>query len=124
MSLIRMLGEEPFAISPWESPIFNTINKNFNYEVEDSGNSYLVQVDLPGVKKEDVNIKLNNGVLNVTAERKGKKATTFKKSFKLPSMASDEITAELNDGVLTLTIPKAEESKAKTIQIQSNSGAA
>lgn len=91
---------------------------NFNYDVENLEDKYVVYLDVPGVIKDNVTIKLVNGLLSVIAERKGNRATTFRSTFKLPNNASNEVSAELQDGVLILTVLKSETSKAKLIQVK------
>lgn len=90
----------------------------FNYDVENLEDKYVVYMDVPGVLKEDVSIKLLNGLLTVVAERKGKRASTFRNTFKMPNNASNEVDATLDNGVLTVTIPKSETAKAKLIPVK------
>jgi HSP20 family protein len=89
--------------------------------------------DVPDVKKEDLNVRFENGVLTVEGSRKlefenraqnyhrvervhGK----FARSFSLPSTVSPErIHAELRDGVLSLTLPKRPEAQPRSIEIKS-----
>lgn len=104
--------------------VFNYLSKNFEepyysnyYEVEDLEGKYLIHLDLPGVKKESLTVKLVNGFIRVEAERKGKVAYSLKKSFKMPINASNEVSAELRDGVLTLTVPKLNNGSVKLIEV-------
>ena len=99
---------------------------------EDDGN-YVVTVELPGAKKEDVTIECHDRVLTIRGEKKSereeKKEKTryiersfgaFSRSFTLPSSADPErIQASFKDGVLTIAIAKTEETKAKVISIKS-----
>lgn len=91
---------------------------SFNYDVENLEDKYVVFMDVPGVLKENVTVKLANGLLSVVAERKGNRAATFRNTFKLPNNASNEVMAELSNGVLTLTILKSETSKSKLIEVK------
>jgi len=85
---------------------------------------------LPGFKKEDVSIDVDDGVLTVKGERTAQEETIFnrkgsfygkfEKSFTLPEeVLADEISASFEDGILTLEIPKDVEKKlSKTIEIK------
>jgi HSP20 family protein len=92
---------------------------------------YLVKIDLPDVKKEDVKVFFDDGVLTVKGERrvekeeKGEKMHrterffgTFERSFVLPDDVDPKlIRAESREGVLTLTLPKVATPKAKPVAI-------
>ncbi len=98
---------------------------------EDNDNFYL-KADLPGIKKEDVNISYTDGTICISGERSQEKETKEKKfhriersygkyyrSFTIPTeIKDDKIKAEFKDGQLTITIPKADEVKPKEIDIK------
>jgi HSP20 family protein len=106
--------------------IFKHLDTNFdevfyntyNYDVETLEDKYLIYMDVPGVTKENVTVKLVNGLLTVVAERKGNRAATFRNTFKLPNNANGEVAASLEAGVLTLTVSKTEASKTKLIEVK------
>jgi len=97
---------------------------------EDKDN-YYVEVDLPGIKKEDIQISLEDNILKVHGERKEKtkqENTTqhysevfygsFTREFLLPVATEKEaVKARYEDGVLFITVPKSAKSKAHQIQI-------
>ena len=97
---------------------------------EDKENVY-VRVELPGMRKEDIELSLHNGSLSVSGERKSDETFKdaevyreerffgrFQRTVTLPtSVASDKVKAQYQDGVLTVTLPKAEEAKPKQIQL-------
>ena len=101
-------------------------------DIVEKKNDFSVRIELPGVKKEDVRITVQNGTLTVRGEKKEEKFEegegyrrsersygTFQRSFTLPtSIPSEKIDASYEAGVLTLTIPKAEESKPKEISVK------
>jgi HSP20 family protein len=100
---------------------------------QDKDNVY-VKAEVPGMKKEDVEVSLHDGILSISGERKSetqhKDAETyrserfvgrFQRSFTLPSLVkADEVKAQYKDGILTITLPKAEEAKPKQIEIKVN----
>jgi HSP20 family molecular chaperone IbpA len=87
--------------------------------VEETDHGYFIQIDAPGIKKEDVKISLENQNLVVEGERKGKFAAWLKKRFLLPDDVNAEgIQAQMNDGVLEIALPKKEMAKPKTITVQ------
>jgi HSP20 family protein len=91
--------------------------------------AYYIEIDLPGVKKEDISVDISDGVLTVSGERKYKNEVKeenyykiessfgkFERSFRLPEdLDADAIDAKSEDGVLEITLPKKkkEESKKK-----------
>ncbi|MDN3296404.1 Hsp20/alpha crystallin family protein [Streptomyces ficellus] len=100
-------------------------------DLEETDDAYVVEVDLPGVKKEDITIELNAGELSVHGELKEKERTGVLRSrtrrtgqfdyrVMLPQDTDEEgVTAELSEGVLTVKIPKAEKAKPRRIEITS-----
>ena len=99
-------------------------------DVEEKEGVYLITVDLPGIKKEDIEIHVSERTLTISGERvKEKKGQghyfersygQFARSITLPeNVKADDIEAEYEDGELKLLLPKAELAKAKTIQVQS-----
>ncbi len=102
-------------------------------DIEEDKDKYLIRADLPGVKKENIDVKLENGVLSIRGEKRSESETgegtrnhrterfygSFARSFTLPdSVQSDAVEAHYKDGVLSLTVPKAEEAKPKAIDIK------
>lgn len=104
-------------------------------DVEDKGDSYLLLTDLPGMKKEEVKISVEDGVLTIAVEQKTeekeenkdcnylfreRRMMNMSRSFSLEGVNEEGITAEFTDGVLHLTLPKEtqEVQKVKTIEIK------
>ena len=99
------------------------------------GDSYVFHFDVPGVAREDLDISVEDGTITVSGERKSRLADddkanvyrresfygAFRRSFKLPGDADPtEISAAYKDGVLEVRVPKAEEVKARKIEIAAN----
>ena len=97
-------------------------------DIYEKDNTYHVEMDLPGFKKDDIKIELNNGNLTISAEksndteekdedkkyiRRERTYGKFSRSFYLGDVNEDAIDASFNNGTLTISIPKASEDKAK-----------
>jgi HSP20 family protein len=105
------------------------------YETE---HELVVKADLPDVKPEDLDVRVENNILTIRGERKFEKKVheenylrveraygAFSRSFSLASTVNTEaIKADYKDGVLSLTIPKREEAKPKQIKVQIGPAAA
>jgi HSP20 family protein len=90
-----------------------------------------VKVELPGLKKDQINLSLHEGVLTISGERKQEQETKqgdtfrseryfgkFQRSVTLPTAVdSGKVKATYKDGILTVDLPKAEEAKPKQIAV-------
>tara|TARA_R110002124_G_scaffold227889_2_gene393273 strand:+ start:22958 stop:23389 length:432 start_codon:yes stop_codon:yes gene_type:complete len=95
--------------------------------IRNNEDDFLVEMAIPGMKKEDFKIDLDNNVLTISSEEKSEQEETqdnytrkefnyssFKRSFTLPeTVDGDKIEAKYEAGVLGITIPKKEEAKPK-----------
>ena len=98
---------------------------------EDKDN-LIVKAELPGLKKDDIDVSLHDGALTISGERKTEQkreeAETyrteqffgrFQRSIGLSvSVAAEKVSADYKDGILTVTLPKTEEAKPKQIQVR------
>jgi len=101
-------------------------------DIIEDDREYLVKAELPEVKKGDVKVSVENGMLTIRGERqfekeeKGKKYHrvergygSFVRSFALPDIAdADKVSAEFRDGVLRVHLPKTEKAKSKQIEVK------
>jgi Molecular chaperone (small heat shock protein) len=101
-------------------------------DVSENENESVIVVELPGVKKEDIKISVENGWLTLSGERKSFEAPEitrvlhreieskpFARSIKLPHRVdTDKISAQLENGLLKISLPKAEEVRPRTIEIK------
>ncbi|GBC83607.1 Spore protein SP21 [bacterium HR11] len=101
-------------------------------DVYENDKAYVVEVDLPGLKKEDVKVTLQNNVLTIQGERRLAREEKgvdyhrqerfygkFLRSFTLPdTVDADKVSAEFKDGVLRLTLPKREPSAGRVIEVK------
>jgi len=105
---------------------------NPRVDITEDKDKVMFHLEVPGMKKEDVKVVVEDGVLTVSGDRKinrDEKETnyvwservsgSFSRSFKLPEYAEvDNITADYKDGVLNILIPKAEVAKPKEIEVK------
>jgi HSP20 family protein len=100
-------------------------------DVEETDDAYVVEIDLPGVKRDDIDIQLSDRQLTVSGEIKEKERTgilrrrtrrvgEFHYSVTLPAeVDAEKVSAHLEEGVLTVHVPKPEQAKPRRIQISS-----
>ena len=125
---IGRLFNEAFERSSDESSMTTWTPAVDIYETE---HELVVKADLPDIKPEELDIRVENNILTIRGERKFEKKVnennylrversygSFSRSFSLANTVnSDAIKAEYKNGVLTLTIPKREEAKPKQIKV-------
>jgi HSP20 family protein len=101
-------------------------------DIQETADAVVLHAELPGLKREDVNITLENHMLTVSGERKFEKNTraddfhriersygSFARTFTLPTnVKTDKVEASFQDGVLTVKLPKVEEAKPRKIEIR------
>jgi len=100
---------------------------------EDKDNLF-VKMELPGMKREDIEVSLHEGSLSISGERKSEQKHEdaevyraerffgrFQRTVALPTpVAADKVKAEYKDGILSITLPKTEEAKPKHINVNVN----
>jgi HSP20 family protein len=103
-------------------------------DVHEDKDNFFVRTELPGLKREDIEVSLHDGALLISGERKAEEKLEgveihrqeryygkFQRALTLPTpVAADKIKAQYKDGVLTVTLPKVEEAKPKQIDISVN----
>ena len=112
---------EEFARGFWGS---NPVTTAFRTDVEDTGDAFKLEAELPGFDKEDIQLDLDNDTLTISAEHSSDKKEEDKKknyvkreryygsytrSFDVTGIDVDRIEAEYNNSVLTLNLPKKQE---------------
>jgi HSP20 family protein len=118
----RLFGNGDVALPDW-SPLV---------DISEDDKEYLVKADLPEMKKEDVKVTVENGVLSISGERKSEKEEkrkkfhriersygTFLRTFTLPDNAdSTKIAAEFKEGVLKVHLPKIPATKPQHVEVK------
>ena len=104
-------------------------NRMSDYKIEEDEKNYTIEMDMPGVKKEDLEVGIKENILSIYAERKKEDKTEnkesvvvskYEQSFNISAKGIDvdSIQANLDNGVLKITLPKKEEVKfEKKIEI-------
>jgi HSP20 family protein len=115
-------GKEALTVADWMPTV----------DISETAGEYVIQAELPEVKKDEVKVTLEEGVLTIQGQRrqeKDEKTTkyhriersygTFIRSFSLPDQVNESgVKAEFKDGVLNLHIPKSEKAKPRAIEVK------
>ena len=118
----RSEPEEGLTLAEWMPPV----------DIEESDKEYLIKAELPGMKKEDVKLKVEGGTLSISGERKSEREEkdkkyhrversygAFSRSFTLPDgTLAENISAEFKDGVLMVHLPKDDKAKPRAIEVK------
>lgn len=122
LSLPRRGSQEVMATGDWAPRV----------DIVETDKAFNIKAEIPEVKKEDVKVTVDNGVLTIKGERKQEKEDkskkfhrierffgSFTRSFTLPdNVDENKIDASFKDGMLTLTIPKTEETRPKAMEVK------
>lgn len=107
----------------------------FKTDIKDVGESFVLEADLPGFKKEDIKIDLDEDYMTISAQRhseyeeKDKKGNyvrcersygSYARRFDVSGIKTEDISASYNDGVLKLNLPKREENKPVSRRLEIN----
>ncbi|MBB5439383.1 HSP20 family protein [Pedobacter sp. AK017] len=143
MTLVKFNPQKNNTLMPGFNDVFDSIfNDTFFADrmvtrvpaanISESGDHYHVELAAPGLKKEDFKISLERNVLNISVEKRTEDKqeqrnyakreysySSFVRSFTLPESADENgIQASYNEGILAIDIPKREEAKAISRQIE------
>lgn len=96
-----------------------TIDSSSPHPQDESGN-YCLELELPGIKKENIVISVKDNLLEIKAERKDGSIHIDRKYTLSPKVDADKISAKLEDGILMITLPSKnqEKEKSKIINIE------
>lgn len=142
--MAREILRRPLPATPWPDDFQRIVSQFFAdaeaplqgafapaLDVEENDDNFTLHVEIPGVKPEDVDVSIEEGVLTIAGARdfyEDKQADgfrrverrfgTFHRSVRLPDRVDpDAVTAEYKDGLLTVTVPKAESAKPRRIEV-------
>ena len=150
MALVRW--RDRGELSPWGpfrdleghfNRLFGELNRDYDLfdrgwspavDLKEEEQGYTLEADLPGLKKEDIDLTVVDNVITIKGERKQETETkekgyhrverrygTFERSFEIPGgFEAAKIEAKFDNGVLRVTLPKREESKPKQVEVKVN----
>ena len=121
----------------FESPLSRTsefLGWTPPFDVFEDKDNFVVKAEVPGMKREDINVSLHDGSLVISGERQNETRSEgtevyraerffgkFQRVIALPAaVAPDKVKAQYKDGILTITLPKSEEAKPKQIEVNVN----
>lgn len=119
-------GEDPFDLLPV------AFRDTFRTDIQETDKEYILEAELPGFKKEDIQIGYSGDTLTIAAEQKGELNTEgdnfirrerrygkVQRSFRVENIDPDQIQASYNDGILKIVLPKRQDgTPRKQISIQ------
>jgi HSP20 family protein len=128
----RFLGEFPNRMGSGEIHSLAVADWSPEVDISEDDRGYLLKADLPEMKKDDVRVTVEDGILCVSGERKGEKEDpkrkfhriersfgNFRRSFTLPEDAdSTKVTAEFRDGVLKIHLPTTTRTRSKALEVK------
>lgn len=135
MGLVRF---NPNLVNRVFDDFFNTVPTRTTFRgtlpavnVKETEDDFQLELAVPGLKKEDFNLKVEEGILSISAERKNEETvkkdgytrrefgySNFTRRFTLPESAEDStISATYTDGILIVTLPKKEEAKPQPARL-------
>lgn len=129
-SLNRIFGRAP-ARTESNNEMLTMADWAPSVDISETDAAYLVKAEIPGVRKEDVKVAIQDGMLTLQGERrqekeeKGKKFHrvercygSFMRSFRMPDDADEgKVKAEFKDGMLNITLAKSEKAKPKQVNV-------
>lgn len=127
---MRRMLEQTFGGFGWPSSLRDREGWSPLVDVEETDDAYVVEAELPGVKRQDVNVELVGNELTITGEikererkgtvrRRSRRTGRFEYRVSLPNQVDTEkIEANLTEGVLTVRVPKSERASRRRIEVQ------
>jgi HSP20 family protein len=130
--LNRMFGRSLPTLAAADKDAMTVIDWAPSVDIAETAEEYQIKAELPEVKKEDVKVSVDNGMLRIEGERKHEKEEkgkkwhrversygSFLRTFTLPDNAdSSKVAAEFKNGVLNVHLPKSASAKPKSIEVK------
>ena len=125
------------SFADFEKNFFGELGRSassFSTDIRDNGNEYVLEAELPGFKKEDIHVEVQDGVLTISAKheekqdeqdeksgkyvRRERRYGSYQRSFTLDGVDPKSIQAAYENGVLKLTLPKEQPTVPETHRIE------
>jgi HSP20 family protein len=114
-------GGDMLAVADWMPTV----------DISETDAGYLIKAEIPEVKKEDVKVNIQDGMLTISGERHQEKEEknkryhrleraygSFSRSFRMPDDADENtVNAEFKDGMLNITLPKSKKAESKSVSV-------
>ncbi|HUH13019.1 MAG TPA: Hsp20/alpha crystallin family protein, partial [Longimicrobiales bacterium] len=127
--LLDMRRQVDSMVGGWNEGVTDAPVFRIPADVVETDNQIRFQLEVPGMKPEDVSVTLENGVLTISGEKKveqeegegeyrlfERRYGRFERSFRVPqNIVQDDVSARYDNGLLLVTLPKAEEAKPRRI---------
>ncbi|MBC2604756.1 Hsp20/alpha crystallin family protein [Pelagicoccus albus] len=119
----RLFNRAFGAADFWPGSFVNAGHRDFPLDVHGDDNHYYVTAELPGVAKNELDLKVENSVLSITVNKTNKGEDASSESVMTRSITVGDdidvegVTAKLENGILYVSLPKAEERRPRKIQI-------
>jgi HSP20 family protein len=127
--------EDPFnsLVSDFFGDVMDFAGRSFRADIKENDDEYTIEAEMPGMKKEDIQLEINDDYLTISAEQKEEKEEKsenyirrerrqgrYTRSFYLENVNQADIKAEYDEGILKVHLPKEEKTpvKKRTIDIE------
>jgi len=114
-------------------PSLHQVNTNMKVDIRENEKEYVVEAEMPGIKKEDIKLEVKDDRLTISVEkkeqideerdnyiRKERRQSSYCRSFYVDNIKNEEVTAKYDNGILTIVLPKKEPGKPDSKRIEIN----
>jgi len=128
-----MEGQDPMEslINSFFDDGFTSIAANFKTDIKEQEDKYVIEAELPGMHKDDIELEIDNDRLTISANqthevkeeeenyiRRERRTGSFQRSFYIDNVQEDDIKASYDNGILKIDLPKKEPTKPKRREIE------
>ncbi|MBF8437913.1 Hsp20/alpha crystallin family protein [Halanaerobiaceae bacterium Z-7014] len=129
----QMQGQDPMEslINSFFDDSFTSMTANFKTDIIEQEDKYVIEAELPGMHKDDIELEIDNDRLTISANqthevkeeeenyiRRERRTGSFQRSFYIDNVQEDDIKASYDNGILKIYLPKKEPTKPKRREIE------